>query len=225
MSTIRCLIAVATSRKWSLNQLDVNNAFLHCDLKEKVYMQFPPSYPSPPNHVSRLRKSLYGLKQASKQWFSKLAQELLSQGYTRSKNDYSPFFKKQNKQMTFIVIYVDDIILTGNDHHEILRLREHFDTVFSIKDLDKLNYFLGIEVNYTVAGLVLHQNKFTKELLLESGFNNFKKAVTPLPAQLKLSALVGVLLQDPIPYRSLVGKLNFLTNTRPDLSYTVHTLS
>ena len=123
--------------------------------------------------------------------------------------------------MTFIAIYVDDIILTGNDHHEIQRLTEHLDTVFSIKDLGKLNYFLGIEVNYTAAGLVLHQNKFTKEHLLESGFNNFKKFVTPLPAQLKLFAIEGELLQDPTPYISLLGKLNFLTNTNPDLSYTV----
>ena len=123
--------------------------------------------------------------------------------------------------MTFIAIYVDDIILTGNDHHEIQRLTEHLDTVFSINDLGKLNYFLGIEVNYTADGLVLHQNKFTKEHLLESGFNNFKKFVTPLPAQLKLFAIEGELLQDPTPYISLLGKLNFLTNTNPDLSYTV----
>ena len=126
--------------------------------------------------------------------------------------------------MTFIAIYVDDIILTGNDHHEIQRLTEHLDTVFSIKDLGKLNFFLDIEVHYTAAGLV-HQNKFTKELLLESGFNNFKKVVTPLPAQLILSTTEGELLQDPTPYRSLVGKLNFLTSTRPDLSYTIQTLS
>lgn len=109
--------------------------------------------------------------------------------------------------MTFIAIYVDDIILTGNDPHEIQRLKKHLDNIFSIKDLGKLNYFLGIEVTYTTNGPVLHQNKFTKELLLDSGFNNFQKVVTPLPAQLKLSATEGVLLQDPTPYRSLVGKL------------------
>lgn len=82
-----------------------------------------------------------------------------------------------------------------------------------------------MEVKYTADGLVLHQHKFTKELLTESGFHNFKRVVTPLPAQLKLSASEGALLEDPTPYRSLVGKLNFLTNTRTDLAYTVQTLS
>ena len=77
--------------------------------------------------------------------------------------------------MTYIAIYVDDINLTGNNHHEIQRLKHHLDTVFSLKDLAKLNYFRGIEVNYTKSCLVLHQNKFTKELLLESGINNFKR--------------------------------------------------
>lgn len=127
--------------------------------------------------------------------------------------------------MTFIAIYVDDIIVIGNDQNEIQGLKHHLNTVFSIKDLGQLNYFLGIEVFYTQKGLVLQQNKFTKELLLESGIKNFKKVVTPLPCQLKLSTDEGTLLQDPTPYRSLVGKLNFLSNTRPDLSYTVQTPS
>lgn len=132
--------------------------------------------------------------------------------------------------MTIIAIYVDDIILTGNDHQEIEDIKAYLHNSFSIKDLGKLHYFLGIEVNYLPSGIVLSQSKFTKELLEEAEFkatdsNRTKKVLTPLPMNLKLSAQEGILLENPTPYKSLVGKLNLLTNTRPDLAYTVQTLS
>lgn len=127
--------------------------------------------------------------------------------------------------MTFIAIYVDDILLTDNDPQEITTLKYYLHSVFSIKDLGKLNYFLGIEVSYTSTNVILHQNKFTKELLSDSCFDTFKRVVTPLPTNLKLSAHEGKLLDNPTLYRGVVGKLNFLTHTRPDLSYAVQALS
>ncbi|XP_021747644.1 uncharacterized protein LOC110713507 [Chenopodium quinoa] len=96
---------------------------------------------------------------------------------------------------------------------------------FSIKDLGSLNYFLGIEVGYTEAGIILSQKKFTREVLSDYGFDISKKAVTPLPLNGKLSALDGSPYSNAKKYRSLVGKLNFLTHTRPDLSYTVQVFS
>lgn len=95
MTTIRCLIAVAAHKGWSLYQLDVNNTFLHGDLKEEVYMQIPQGYEKTKNKVFKLRKSLYGLKQASRQWFVKLMNELTNQNFHQSKNDYSLFTKKK----------------------------------------------------------------------------------------------------------------------------------
>lgn len=162
-------------------------------------MQLPLGYPNPHNHVYRLYKSLYGLKQASRQWFAKLNQELVKKGYQQSKNDYSLFIKKEGTHMTFLAIYVDDILLTGNDPNEIHDLKSYLHSVFSIKDLGRLHYFLGIEVAYANKNIILHQNKFTKELLLDSGFDTFKKDVTPLPSNLKLSAHECVLLDNPTP--------------------------
>lgn len=92
---------------------------------------------------------------------------------------------------------------------------------FSIKDLGRLHSFLGIEVNYLLDGVDLSQNKFTKELLKDTDFNRTKKTLTPLPMNLKIFAQEGFLLDNPTTYRSLVGKLNYLTNTRPDLAYAV----
>ena len=95
--------------------------------------------------------------------------------------------------------------------------------MFSIKDLGKLHYFLGIEVGYLKNGIALTQQKFTKELLQCSKVDISKPAITPLPQNLKLYQDQGTLYSEPSYYRKMVGKLNFLTHTRPDLAYTVQT--
>ena len=165
MATIRSLIAVAASKGWNLYQLDVNNAFLHGDLHEEVYMKLPPGLTNPENKVCKLKKSIYGLKQASRQWFAKLVHELQHQGFIQSKNDYSLFIKKQGSLITMAAVYVDDIILTGIDSATVDKLKRHLDAIFGIKDLGRLHYFLGFEVTYSIDGIILSQHRFTKELL------------------------------------------------------------
>ncbi|XP_074336065.1 uncharacterized protein LOC141673233 [Apium graveolens] len=224
MTTIRCLLALAAHINWPLFQLDVNNAFLHGDLHEEVYMIVPEGLPNPYSKVCKLVKSLYGLKQASRQWFSKLVGELLDRGYYQSKNDYSLFIKHANDLITVVVVYVD-IILTGSDSSAISELKLHLDQAFHIKDLGRLSYFLGIEVGYLPNGISLTQKKFTNELLQSSGITTFKKVVTHLLVNLKLAANEGEIFPGVTLYRCLVGKLNFLTNTRPNLAYTVQHLS
>ncbi|XP_017239203.1 uncharacterized mitochondrial protein AtMg00810-like [Daucus carota subsp. sativus] len=188
-------------------------------------MTVPEGIPNPHNLVCRLRKSLYGLKQASREWFDKLQSELLDQGFVKSKNDCCLFIKRHDTHITIMVVYVDDIIITGTDIASITAIKQHLDIAFSIKDLGVLHYFLGIEVDYVPDGTVLTQSKFTKELLHNLPFDVSKKVATPLPAALKLNNETGPLIQDPEIYRSLVGKLNYLTNTRPDLNYSVQVLS
>ncbi|XP_021742804.1 uncharacterized protein LOC110708891 [Chenopodium quinoa] len=217
--------SLAASKGWELHQLDINNAFLHGNLIEEVYMQVPEGIPNPNGLVRKLKKSLYGLKQASRQWYARLNFELLSLGFTQSLNDYSLFLKKSDSHIIIVAVYVDDIILTGNDTAGILDLKAHLHQVFSIKDLGKLNFFLGIEVCHISQGIILTQRKFTKELLQECDFDVSKTAKTPLPASVKLFADYGDFFPDLVQYRCLVGKLNFLTHTRPDISYAVQTLS
>lgn len=204
MTNVRCLLALASHHHWILHQLDINNAFLHGDLDEEVYMLPPQGFDCPAGYVCQLIKSLYGLKQASRQWFAKLLGEFQLGDFTQSKNDYSLFIKRDSFYSTIAAVYVDDIILTGNNTTEIQDLKDHLHHTFSIKDLGQLSFFLEIEIAYMDHGITMSQGKFTREVLEDAG---------------------GGVYSDHVKYRCLVGKLNFLTHTRPDLSYTVQHLS
>jgi len=131
LKTIRVLMTIAVKKGWVLHQLDVNNAFLHRDLHEEIYMQLPPGVQSHlPGAVCGLQKSLYGLKQASRQWHKKLSMVLLQRGYIHSGNDYSLSCKKEGDSIVFLAVYVDDILLTGNNEAEISYLKFFLDNTF-----------------------------------------------------------------------------------------------
>ena len=117
MAIRRAIIALAATKRWILSQLDVNNAFLHGDLDEEVYMEVHKGILNPSNKICNLKKSLYGLKQAGRQWLP--SGTLIYLGYQKSKNDYSLFINKSSTNITLIVVYVDDILITGSDQAEV----------------------------------------------------------------------------------------------------------
>ncbi|XP_060201949.1 uncharacterized mitochondrial protein AtMg00810-like [Lycium barbarum] len=175
--------------------------------------------------VCHLQKSLYGLSQTSREWYAELSQALHSRGYSHSPNNHSFFIKQSPSPIVLLAVYVDDIILSGDDLEELSALKSFLDSQFKIKDLSTLNYFLGIEVYYTASGLLLHQKKFIRDLLQKYNYNIVNPVACPLDLSIKLKADMGDTLAFPEFYRSLVGKLNFLTHTRPDLSFAVQHLS
>ena len=189
-------------------------------------MKKPNGLSNPNNQVCLLKKYLYGLKHALRQWHAKLVNELKILGFTHSKNNYSLFTKISKEHTTLLAVYVDDILVSRNNEHEIKLLKKHLQNTFTIKDFWVFTIFLRyIEVSYSSKGLNLIQHKYTKDLLKESGIQSFSKVVTPLPMHLKLLAHEGDLFPDPTLYRRMIGNLNFLTHTHPNFSYTIKTFS
>lgn len=122
-------------------------------------------------------------------------------------------------------MYVDDIVLAGNSPDEINSVKYLLDQQFSIKDLGKLRYFLGFEIARSTKGIFMNQRKYTLHLLEDTGYLAAKPSSIPFDPNMKLSASVGQPIADPSSYRRLIGRLIYLTNSRPDISYVVHHLS
>jgi hypothetical protein len=225
-TTIRIVLSIAVSRGWHLRQLDVHNAFLHGNLEEDVYMRQPPDYEnkSKPNYVCKLDKALYGLKQAPRAWYSRLNAKLCELGFQSSKADTSLFYINRHDVSMFILVYVDDIIVASSSQGATTQLLHKLGQEFALKDLGKLHYFLGIEVNEIENGIILTQSKYASNLLHKVGMGNCKPSNSPMFASEKLSLYEGIPLgpHDSSQYRSVVGALQYLTLTRPDMSFAVN---
>ncbi|KAJ9544175.1 hypothetical protein OSB04_023882 [Centaurea solstitialis] len=225
-STIRVVLSLAVVNTWTLHQLDVNNAFLHGKLTDTVFMQQPPGFVDPkfPDHVCRLNKAIYGLKQAPRAWFHRLHSFLIKDGFTCSRADPSLFVFKQDTCLLYLLVYVDDLILTGNDSNAIRSFITRLHTEFRIKDLGRLNYFLGLEASYTDSGIFLSQVKYANEIIHRAGLSDSTPVATPLSPSISL-VRDGVPFDDPTKYRSIVGVLQYLTITRPNIAYAVNQVS
>jgi Reverse transcriptase (RNA-dependent DNA polymerase) len=148
MNTVRTLISCEVNSGWDLCQLDVKNAFFYGDLKEEVYIEIPPGFQNEQlkGKVCRLKRPLYGLKQSPRAWFDRFSMAMKKLGYQQSNADHTMFIQRKGEKICILVVYVDDIVLTGNDSVEIKRLKASLAKEFEIKDLGELRYFLGIEV-------------------------------------------------------------------------------
>ena len=175
--------------------------------------------------VCRLHRSLYGLKQSPRAWFDRFSSVVQEFGMLRSTADHSVFYHHNSLgQCIYLVVYVDDIVITQSDQDGIQKLKQHLFTHFQIKDLGKLKYFLGIEIAQS-SYVVISQRKYALDILEETGMLDCKPVDTPMDPNVKLVPRQGESLGDPGRYRRLVGKLNYLTITRPDFSFPVSVVS
>ncbi|RVW45619.1 Retrovirus-related Pol polyprotein from transposon TNT 1-94 [Vitis vinifera] len=199
IASVRLLLSMAAMCSWPLYQLDIKNAFLHGDLVEEVYMEQPPGFVAQGESglVCRLRRSLYGLKQSPRAWFSRFSSVVQEFGMLRSTADHSVFYHHNSLgKCIYLVVYVDDIVITGSDQDA-----------------------------QSSSGVVLSQRKYALDILEETGMLDCKPVDTPMDPNVKLVPGQGEPLGDPGRYRRLVGKLNYLTITRPDISFPVSVVS
>lgn len=227
VSSIRLFISLAATYDWTLHQLDVKNAFLHGDLHEEVYMEQQLGFVAQGEYgrVCKLRKSLYGLKQSPRAWFGRFNAVVTEFGLRRSSYDHSVFFASSSSGCILLVVYVDDIVITGSDGTRIKKLKDFLASRFQTKDLGPLKYFLGIEVSRTRKGICLSQRKYCLDILRDSGMIETKPCESPMVPNIKLKADDGDSLENPEKYRRVVGKLNYLTITRPDIAFPVSVVS
>ncbi|XP_019093242.1 PREDICTED: uncharacterized protein LOC109129447 [Camelina sativa] len=206
--------------------MDVHNAFLHGDLDEEVYMKFFPGFRTgDPNKVCRLRKSLYGLKQAPRCWFAKLVEAMKIFGFVQDYSDYSLFVLATNTARLHVLVYVDDLIITGSSIHVVNKLKHYLSSCFHMKNLGVLRYFLDLEVARSPSGIYLCQRKYALDIIAETGLLGVRPTTFPLEQYHKLAYAKGSLFPEPTRYRRLIGRLIYLGNTRPELSYAIHILS
>lgn len=213
-------------RQWPIHQLDVKNAFLHGTLNETVYMEQPPGFQDSqkPYHVCSLKKSLYGLRQAPRAWFDKFSDFLLEYGFFCSSTDPSLFIYHQQQHTILLLLYVDDIVLTGSSSQMLSTLIQSLSLKFHMKDLGPLHYFLGIEVKQNSDHLFLCQTKYASDLLTRAYMSESKPIATPLSLKQVIMQQDSIALTNPTEYRSLVGALQYLTLTRPDIAYATNLL-
>ncbi|KAH0751494.1 hypothetical protein KY285_004642 [Solanum tuberosum] len=226
-TTVRLVLSIAVHQNWPLRQLDVNNAFLQGRLEEDVYMVQPPGFADVqfPSHICRLKKAIYGLKQAPRAWYNELKTFLLYLGFVKSESDASLFIRKVSNNILYALVYVDDIIITGNHLSEVNQAIASLAGRFSIKDLGNLHFFLGIEVLRTAKGITLSQSNYINEILSEENMQDCNSAKTPMSATDVPHLNDGAQPTDATRYKRVLGKLQYLSFTRPDINFSVNKLS
>jgi hypothetical protein len=201
----------------------VKNAFLHGTLTEIVYCSQPTGFVDAdrPDLVCSLNWSLYDLKQAPRAWYSRFASYLASIGFVEAKSDTSLFIYRRGDDTVYLLLYVDDIVLTASTadllHRTIVALQREF----AMKDLGPLHHFLGITAERRPRGLFLHQRQYAIDILERAGMYDCKPCSTPVDTQAKLSEDDGPPVADATSYRSLTSALQYLTFSRPDIAYAV----
>ena len=208
-TTVRLVLFLTISHEWCPRQLNVNNAFLYGTLTEDIFMAQPQGFTNPdhPNHVCRLRKATHRLKQAPQAWYNELKQFLLTSSFLNSTTDTSLFILCRTTVTIYLLVYVDDIIITGNNPLVVQQVITLLSTRFSLKDLGPLTHFLGVEVFFNPLSLILSQKRYIADLLAKFAMTESCSISTLLPTSPTLSLQFNTALSDPSAFCTIVDSL------------------
>ncbi|UYV61924.1 hypothetical protein LAZ67_1007079 [Cordylochernes scorpioides] len=230
-STIRTVLALAVEYDLLVHQMDVQSAFLNGDVKEEIYMTQPENFESKkyPRRVCKLKKAIYGLKQAGMTWHAKLDSVLKEMGLEQMKTDNCVYIKRE-EGVLLVANYVDDLIIAAERKDTLKSFKESMKKIFKIKDLGKINYCLGIRIQTEKDGSIsIDQEKYIEELLAKYRMKEAKPISTPMDSNSKLTKISSIEGEnEPVKkeeYQSLIGSLIYLSvSTRPDIAYAVSAL-
>jgi hypothetical protein len=217
---IRTIIALIAKMKWKLHQMDVKTTFLNGVIEEEVYIEQPQGFEveDRKSHVCILKKALYGLKQAPRAWYGHIDSFLTSLGFTKSKEDSNLYFKIMNNEPIILLLYVDDLFLTGEEML-VTKCKKRLSSEFEMKDLGLMHYFLGLEVWQSPERIFLNQGRYTVKILKRFDMLECKPMNTPMEVKLKLLVDTSLEFIDATLYRQIIGSLMYLMNTRPDICF------
>ena len=234
-STIHSILAIAALEDLELHSVDISHAYLNGTLEEEIYMQQPEGFEiGGPDYVCRLRKSLYGLKQAGRVWNKTLHSVLTSMGFRRVQSDHGLYTLLQNDSKVFMTVFVDDIMLAGSDNTILDSVVKSLSQHFKLCDLGHTTQLLGLEIHRDHPNHHLHlsQSQYIVNLLQEHGMDDCKPVATPLNPGSRLSTSMSpqnaseASEMHSVPYISVVGSLMYLAvTTRPDITYAAGVLA
>ncbi|WJZ85230.1 hypothetical protein VitviT2T_004776 [Vitis vinifera] len=227
INSIRMVLAIAALRNLEIYQMDVKTAFLNGDLDEEIYMEQPEGFSAPGQEkkVCKLVKSLYGLKQASKQWHEKFDNVMLSHGFKINECDKCVYVKDTEHGYVIVCLYVDDMLIVGSDDKMITSTKNMLNSRFDMKDMGLADVILGIKIKRTSDELILSQSHYVDKILGKFDKDNSGVARTPMDVTLHLSNNKGESVSQ-VEYSRVIGSLMYLMScTRPDIAYAVSKLS
>jgi hypothetical protein len=227
-TSIRIIISLAAVFGWKLHQMDVKTIFLNGEVEQEVYIEQPEGFVihDKRSHVCKLKKALYRLKQAPRAWYGRIDSFLQSLGFSKSIADPNLYIKIVQNYLVILVLYVDDLFLTGEENL-IAQTKRELSAEFEMKDLGLMHYFLGLEVWQKPGEIFLSQGKYAVDILRKFGMMDCKSMTTPMISNLKKlqEHVTGSDPEDPTLYRQIIGSLMYLVHTRPDICYVVNALS
>jgi len=223
IEAVRLLLAYACLSGFKLFQMDVKSAFLNGFINEEVYITQPPGFEDHklPRHVYKLKKALYSLKQAPRQWYERLSNFLLSKSYERGQVDKTLFIKKSNSDIILVQVHVDDIIFGSTNESLCQEFVLDMRGEFEMSMMGELNYFLGLQIRQLKNGTFLSQSKYCIDVLNKFEMEGCKEASTPISTSCYLDADEHGTSVDQTKFRGLIGSLLYLTASRPDITFVV----